>query len=105
MVVLVNGLPAAGKSTLVPHLAAALQLPLVSKDVIEEIHADTLGSDPPPGVTQRDGNRRLGAAASRTMWALLATSPPDAVLENSWRADVRDMVRAGFQRAGVTHDR
>ncbi|MCB1000161.1 MAG: AAA family ATPase [Acidimicrobiales bacterium] len=103
MVVLVNGLPAAGKSTLAPHLADALQLPLVSKDVIKETHADTLGSEPPPGLTQRDWNRRLGAAASQTMWALLATSPPGAVLENSWRSDVRDLVRAGLHRAGVTH--
>lgn len=92
-----------GKSTLAPHLAAALRLPLLSKDVIKETHADALGSDPPSGLSQRDWNRRLGAAASQTMWALLAASPPGAVLESSWRSDVRDMARAGLQRAGVTH--
>lgn len=103
MVVLVNGLPAAGKSTLAPPLASALELPLLSKDVIKETHADVLGSDPPPGLTQREWNRRLGTAASQTMWALLGTSAPGAVLENSWRADVRELVEAGLCRAGVDH--
>lgn len=101
MVVLVTGLPAAGKSTLAPVLACGLALPLVSKDVIKETHADVLGSDPPPGLTQREWNRRLGAAASNTMWALLAASGPGAVLESSWRRDVRDMVADGLLRAGL----
>lgn len=102
-VVLVNGLPAAGKSTLAPRIASALDLPLLSKDVIKESHADVLGSDPPPGATQREWNRRLGAAASRTMWALLGASSPGAVLESSWRSDVRSMVEAGLLRARVHH--
>lgn len=100
MVVLVNGLPAAGKTTLAHELAIALGLPLLSKDVIKETHADVLGADPPPGLTQRDWNRRLGAAASETMWALLRQATPGAVLESSWRADVRQLVDAGLQRAG-----
>jgi glucokinase len=53
MVVLVNGLPAAGKSTLAAELAVALGLALVSKDVIKETHADVLGADPPPGLPNR----------------------------------------------------
>jgi predicted kinase len=103
MVVLVNGLPAAGKSTLAPPLACELGLPVISKDVIKEAHADVLGADPPAGMSQRDWNRRLGAAASGTMWALLGASAPGAVLESSWRADVRELVEAGLQRAGVQH--
>ena len=101
MVILVNGLPAAGKSTLAPSLASALSLPLLSKDTIKETHADVLGSDPPPGLTQRQWNRQLGAAASYTMWALLSASTPGAVLESSWRADVRGFVEAGLRQAGV----
>ena len=100
MVVLVNGLPAAGKSTLAPELALALGLPLLSKDLIKETHADVLGAAPPPGMTQRDWNRKLGTAASETMWALLGLSSPGAVLESSWRADVRQRVEAGLRRAG-----
>ncbi len=101
MVVLVNGLPAAGKTTLATELAAALGLPLLSKDLIKETHADVLGARPPLGLTQRDWNRKLGTAASETMWALLARSAPGAVLESSWRADVRQLVDAGLQRSGV----
>ena len=103
MLVLVNGLPAAGKSTLALRLASMLELPLLSKDVIKETHADVLGSDPPPGLTQREWNRTLGIAASQTMWALLRDSAPGAVLESSWRSDVRGMVDAGLRQAGVTH--
>jgi predicted kinase len=100
MVVLVNGLPAAGKSTLAAELAVALGLPLLSKDVIKETHAEVLSADPPPGLTQRDWNRKLGTAASETMWALLRDSAPGAVLESSWRTDVRQLVDAGLRRAG-----
>lgn len=81
MVVLVNGLPAAGKSSLAPGVAEALDLPLLSKDVIKEAHADVLGADPPAGLTQRQWNRQLGVAASRTMWELLRTS----ARERYWR--------------------
>lgn len=102
MVVLINGLPAAGKSTLAADLAVALGLPLLSKDLIKEAHADVLGADPPPGLTQRDWNRKLGTAASETMWALLERSTPGAVLESSWRADVRGLVEAGLLHAGFS---
>lgn len=100
MVVLVNGLPAAGKSTLARRLAIALGLPLLGKDVIKETNADVLGSHPPLGLTQRDWNRQLGTAASETMWALLKDSAPGAVLESSWRADVRQLVDSGLRGAG-----
>ncbi|MBM7787529.1 hypothetical protein [Tenggerimyces flavus] len=35
------------------------------------------------------------------MWALLAHAPSGAVLESSWRTDVRSLVAAGLARAGV----
>ncbi|WP_020573499.1 AAA family ATPase [Actinopolymorpha alba] len=101
LVVLVNGLPAAGKSTLAPPLSRALGLPLFSKDVIKETHADCLGSDSPDDRPQRAWNAALGRAASETMWSLLRFAPCGAVLESSWRADVRKFVVAGLARAGV----
>jgi hypothetical protein len=101
-VVLVNGLPAAGKSTLAVSLARALGLPLLSKDVIKETCAEVLGADPPPGWgSQREWSQALGAAAGESMWALLAHAYAGAVLESSWRADVRPAVAAGLARAGV----
>lgn len=102
MVVLVNGLPAAGKSTLAPHLAAALGLPLFTMDVIKEAHADVLGVDPPYGLTQREWNRQLGLASSETMWALLKQSTPGAVLESSWRSDVRHLVQDQLRSVGLS---
>lgn len=100
-VILVNGLPGAGKTTLARALSQRLRLPLLSKDVIKEAHADVLGAVPPPPWPQRRWNASLGAAASDTMWALLADSPCGAILESCWRADFRQLAAAGLARAGV----
>ncbi|MFD2079155.1 hypothetical protein SAMN05421678_102422 [Actinopolymorpha cephalotaxi] len=47
LVILVNGLPGAGKSTLAYPLARELGVPLFGKDLIKETWADVLGSHPP----------------------------------------------------------
>jgi predicted kinase len=99
LVVLVNGLPGAGKTTLARTLSQRLRVPLFSKDTIKEAHADVLGAEPPPGWSQRRWNSALGAAASETMWALLADVPGDAVLESCWPRDVRHFVVQHRQRA------
>ena len=81
LVILVNDLPAAGKTTLARALSRRLSLPLFSKDVIKEAHADIFGAQPPDGRPQRAWNSHFGAAANATIWALLADSPGGAVLE------------------------
>ncbi|HTX29520.1 MAG TPA: AAA family ATPase [Streptosporangiaceae bacterium] len=98
LVVLVNGLPGSGKTTLARALSPALGLPLFSKDVIKETHADMLGTER-AGWPQRRWNSAVGAAASETMWALLADAPAGAVLESCWLADVRHFVVRGLSRA------
>jgi hypothetical protein len=74
VVVLVNGLPGAGKTTLARSLACGLRVPMFSKDVIKEAHADVFGARPPGGLPQRDWNRMFGAAANQAMCALLTDS-------------------------------
>jgi predicted kinase len=60
IVVLVNGMPASGKTTLARGLARRLRLPLFSKDVIKEAHAEVFGARPPDGRAQREWNRMFG---------------------------------------------
>lgn len=102
LVVLVNGLPGSGKTTLAKGLANALGLPLLSKDRIKETLADTLGVTAPPGLTARQWSQRLGATAGETLWALLADTRCGAVLESPWLAKMRPIVVAGLQKADAT---
>jgi predicted kinase len=100
LAVLVNGLPGAGATTLARTLARHLGLPLFSKDLIKEAHANVLGSEP-PGWPQRRcrWNGALGAAASETTWTLLAEAPAGVVLESCWPTAARDFVTQGLSRA------
>jgi predicted kinase len=92
-VVLVNGLPGAGKSTLAAELAPVLGLPLIAKDAIKEALAGALPGVPPGA---------LGRAAAETMWELAAGMDGGVLLESWWfRPRDRGFAAAGLQRSGA----
>ena len=90
--VLVNGLPGSGKTTLATALAAALPASLVSKDAIREALSTAVR-----GVS----GRALGAAAMEAAWTLIAASDGMVVFD-SWWFKPRDVhyAEAGIRRAG-----
>jgi adenylate kinase family enzyme len=101
--VLVNGLPGAGKTTLARGLSRFMSLPLISKDVMKEAYSDVFGIAPKEGHARTEWSNAHGAAASETMWALAADAPGGAILESWWPRDRMDYVEAGLRRAGIAH--
>ena len=78
-VVLVNGVPASGKSTVTQLLSEHFGLPVLTIDGIKE-----------PFMAQfdeidRQFNRRLGCAAYEVIWSIVASSPAQCVfLIDAW---------------------
>ena len=92
-VVMVNGLPGSGKSSLAPRLANALGAAFLSKDRIKEALADALVAEMPA----------LGAVAMETVWLLAANSAGTVVID-SWWFRPRDLehARKGLAASGAT---
>jgi predicted kinase len=74
--VLVNGLPGAGKTTLATALAGELGAVLLSKDAVKETLATVL----PGAVVVPD----LGVVAIEAVWSLAARLPGVVVVESWW---------------------
>ncbi|WP_250037368.1 AAA family ATPase [Paractinoplanes maris] len=92
-IILINGLPGSGKTTLATALAAELAVPLIAKDALKEALAAAVPQVPAAA---------LGPTASELMWTLAAAVPGGVVLE-SWWFRPRDLayVRDGLSRAGA----
>jgi predicted kinase len=90
--VLVNGVPGAGKTTLATALAGALPATLISKDAIKEALASSVSGASPEA---------LGAAAMEAAWTLAAAIDGTIVFD-SWWFKPRDLryAEAGIRRAG-----
>jgi predicted kinase len=93
--VIVNGPPGSGKTTLATALAAELGLALLSKDAIKETLLDELG------YADRAASRRIGAASGETIWRLAGDSPVPVIIESWLAPSIRDVVRAGLDRARI----
>lgn len=97
-VVLVNGLPGAGKTSLARELSAHTGWPCLSKDDVKEALADLAPAVP---------SGRLGAVAMDTVWALAAAVPdvaPGVVVVESWWFRPRDLefARTGLSSTGAS---
>jgi len=99
LVVLVNGLPGSGKTTLARQLAAELGVPLLSKDAIKKALAPHLPSD--FLAAHGAGRSRLGAGVTEAVWDLCAQSPAGAVVESWFYPDDGRHVWNGLRRAGL----
>lgn len=94
LLVLVNGLPGAGKSTLGRSLARMLDAQFLSKDTVKEALAACLDNT--------DDFPALGGIAMDTVWALARAIPGTVV--DSWWFRPRDLhfARAGIQSSGAS---
>ncbi|MCK9792395.1 ATP-binding protein [Isoptericola sp. 4D.3] len=92
-VVLVNGLPGSGKTTLAQPLAAHLGAPWLGKDAVKEALAD---------VVAPETHALLGATAAEAVWRL-AAAPLALVVVESWWFRPRDLDHAlrGLATAGA----
>ncbi|MCP2328698.1 putative kinase [Hamadaea flava] len=88
LLLMVNGLPGSGKTTLATGLGAALGVPVISKDVVKDGLRALFPAVPA---------RALGAAAMEAAYQLAAGLPGTIILE-SWWFRPRDLE---FARAGL----
>ena len=97
-VVLVNGIPASGKSTLTQALAQQFGLPVLTLDSLKE---PFMASFAP---VDRQRNRQLGCAAYQAIWQVVAQAPACCVyLIDAWFGfQPKEVLQQGLQRAGVT---
>ncbi|WMY74642.1 AAA family ATPase [Buttiauxella selenatireducens] len=97
-VVLVNGVPASGKSTVARLLSEHFALPVLTIDGIKE-----------PFMAQFDNidrpfNRRLGCAAYEVIWSIVADSPQQCVfIIDAWFGfQPKEALERYLEQAGIT---
>ena len=95
--IIVNGLPASGKSTVAREMARSFNLPILARDTIQEALYDVIGTG------DREYNRMLGRAGMAVIWAVINNFPLDAsVIIDTWcRYPPYDWVAQGRATAGI----
>ncbi len=68
-ILLVNGVPASGKSSVAAVIARRLALPVLALDTVKEAFFDHLG------IGDRDWSRKLGRASYQAIFATIAAFP------------------------------
>jgi glucokinase len=96
-VVLVNGVPASGKSTVARAVSHAEGWPLLTLDTVKEAFFEHLGTG------DRDYNRLLGKASYQAIFALIADFPESAtaVVDAWFGFQPADVLEKHLARAGV----
>lgn len=96
-VVMVNGVPAAGKSRVARAVSDATGWPLLTLDTVKNPFLTEL----PPG--DRLLNRTLGRASNAAMFDLIADAPGGTFLVDAWFGfQPREVLERHLARAGVT---
>ena len=97
--ILINGLPASGKTILGRNLAEKFNAPLMTLDKIKEAMFNGLG------IGDREYNRSLSRACKEIIWALIAEFPKDAlIIVDAWFGfPSYEKVFHGLEHAGIDH--
>lgn len=94
---IIAGMPSAGKSTIAKEISKALGLPVLEKDEIKEELFDTLG------YADRAEKRKLDVAATAVLMRnaeSLLTSGSSLIIVNNFRKDMETPVREMIDRCG-----
>ena len=96
-ILLVNGPPASGKTSVALEVVGLLHLPFLSLDTVKEQLFDYLGTG------NREYNRLLGRTSLAIIWSLIADFPQGgAVTVEAWfGSPPREFVIEGLHRAGA----
>lgn len=96
-VVLVNGIPASGKSTLTQAISSRLNLPVLTLDAVKEPFMSSFAP------VDRQRNRQLGCAAYQAIWKIVSQAPAGCVyLIDAWFGfQPKNVLEQGLTTAGV----
>ncbi|WEG10272.1 AAA family ATPase [Microbacterium horticulturae] len=91
--IVLNGTPGAGKTTLARPLAAELGVPVVSKDAIKEALSEAVETKLP--------TRAIGAVGADVLWRIVAMLDGTVLVESAWMAGRdEEWFRRGWSSAG-----